>query len=45
MEAMVQEVTGVKALSLHHEISTVIGEEVVLFTFAQTPSFRNTEKK
>src|SRR3954467_15435557 len=27
MEAMVQEITGVKALSLHHDISTVTGEE------------------
>src|SRR6202451_195703 len=26
MEAMVQEVTGVKVLSLHHDISTVTGE-------------------
>ena len=29
LEAMVQEVTGVKVLSLHHDISTVTGEEVV----------------
>src|ERR1700756_4201015 len=39
MEAMVQEVTGVKVLSLHHDISTVSGEEVVLFTLAESPSF------
>src|SRR5205085_901354 len=32
MEAMVQEITGVPVLSLHHDISTVTGEEVVLFT-------------
>src|SRR6187549_2238857 len=32
MEAMVQEVTGVKVLSLHHDISTVTGEEIMLFT-------------
>ena len=37
MEAMVQEVTGVKVLSLHHDISTVTGEEVVLFTLAESP--------
>src|ERR1700694_4496554 len=30
MEALVQEATGVKALTLHHDISTVTGEEVVL---------------
>src|SRR5580704_11612981 len=45
MEAMVQEVTGVKVLSLHHDISTVTGEEVVLFTLVQPPSFRETKKK
>src|SRR5438132_12702369 len=27
LEAMVQRVTGVKALSLHHDVSTVTGEE------------------
>jgi uncharacterized protein YbcI len=45
MEAMIQEATGVKVLSLHHDISTVTGEEVVLFTLAQAPSFRETKKK
>ena len=45
MEAMVQEVTGVKVLSLHHDISTVTGEEIVLFTLAQAPFFRETKKK
>jgi uncharacterized protein YbcI len=45
MEAMVQEVTGVKVVSLHHDISTVTGEEVVLFTLAQSPLFRDTKKK
>jgi uncharacterized protein YbcI len=37
MEAMVQEVTGVKVASLHHDISTTTGEEIVLFTLAQPP--------
>ena len=45
LEAMVQEVTGVKVLSLHHDISTVTGEEVVLFTLAQVHFFRETKKK
>ena len=45
MEAMVQEVTGVKVLTLHHDISTVTGEEVVLFTLAVTPDFREAKKK
>ena len=45
LEAMVQEVTGVKVLSLHHDISTVTGEEVVLFTLAESPAFREAKKQ
>ena len=45
MEAMVQEVTGVKVVSLHHDISTTTGEEIVLFTLAESPLFRETKKK
>src|SRR3954464_690561 len=44
MEAMIQEATGVKVLSLHHDISTVTGEEVVLFTLAESPLFRDLKK-
>jgi len=45
MEAMIQDITGVKVLSLHHDISTVTGEEVVLFTLASAPTFREIKKK
>jgi uncharacterized protein YbcI len=45
LEEMVQEVTGVQVLSLHHDISTVTGEEVVLFILAESPPFRDTKKK
>jgi uncharacterized protein YbcI len=45
MEAMVQEVTGAKVLSLHHDISTLTGEEVVLFTLAESPILREARKK
>jgi uncharacterized protein YbcI len=45
MEAMILEAAGTKVVSLHHDISTVTGEEVVLFTLAETPSFRETKKK
>ena len=45
MEAMIQGITGVKVVSLHHDISTVTGEEVVLFTLSQSPLFRETKKK
>jgi uncharacterized protein YbcI len=44
MEAMVQEITGVRVLSLHHDISTVTGEEVLLFTLAQSPPCREIKK-
>jgi len=45
LEAMVQETTGVKVLALHHDISTVTGEEVVLFTLSESPLFRQAKKK
>jgi uncharacterized protein YbcI len=45
MEAMVQEVAGVKVVSMHHDISTVTGEEVLVFTLAESPLFRETRKK
>ena len=45
LEALVQQVTGVKAVSLHHDISTTTGEEVVLFTLAEPPLFRDLKGK
>jgi len=45
LEALIQEIIGVKVLSLHHDISTLIGEEVVLFTLSGPPSFREAKKK
>lgn len=45
LEKMVQDVTGIKVLSLHHDISTLTGEEIVLFTLAEPPLFRETKKK
>ena len=45
MEAMIQEAVGVKVLSLHHDISTVTGEEVVLFTLAESPDCRQAKKR
>ena len=45
MWAKVQDVTGVKVLSLHHDISTITGEELVIFTLAESPLFREPKKK
>jgi uncharacterized protein YbcI len=44
METMVQEITGIKVVSLHHDISTLTGEEVVLFSLAESPVVRETRK-
>ena len=44
MESMIQDVTGIRVVSLHHDISTVTGEEVVLFTLAESPLYRETRK-
>src|SRR5437868_6754385 len=45
MEALVQEATGTVVVSVHHDISTVTGEEVVLFTLAAAPVFRDAKRK
>ncbi len=45
IEAMVEEATGVKVLSLHHDISTITAEEVVILTLAAPPHFRDAKKK
>lgn len=37
LESLIHEVTGVKVLSMHHDISTVTGEEVVIFSLAEPP--------
>jgi uncharacterized protein YbcI len=45
METMVQAATGVNVVSLHHDISTTTGEEVMLFTLAQSPTFRDSKQR
>jgi uncharacterized protein YbcI len=45
MEAMVRDITGIKVLSLHHDISTTTGEELVIFTLAESPQFRDVKKR
>jgi DNA-binding response OmpR family regulator len=39
LESMVHEVVGVKVLTMHHDISTVTGEEVILFGLTEAPRF------
>jgi uncharacterized protein YbcI len=43
LEAMVEKVTGVKVVAMHHDISTITGEKVVLFTLARSPDFREAK--
>ena len=45
MELMVREITGVKVLALHYDVSTVTGEEVILFSLAEPPCFRDAKKQ
>jgi len=45
MVAMIEDAVGVKVVSLHHDISTVTGEEVILFTLESEPAFREVKRK
>ena len=45
LEAMVQKITSVRMLSLHHDIGIATGEEVVIFTLADSPLLRATKKQ
>jgi uncharacterized protein YbcI len=45
LEAMIANITGVKVISLHHDISTVTGEKVIIFTLAAPPPVRETKRK
>jgi uncharacterized protein YbcI len=43
LEAMVEKITGVKVVTMHHDISTMTGEKVILFTLAGPPDFREAK--
>jgi uncharacterized protein YbcI len=45
LSELVRQTTGVDVLSMHHDISTVTGEEFVLFTLQQQPDVRETRKR
>jgi uncharacterized protein YbcI len=45
LEAMIQEATGTSVKSLHHDISTITGEELVIFTLMESPQFREAKKR
>jgi len=45
LDRLVESITDIKPLSMHHDISTVTGEEVVIFTLASSPLYREAKKK
>ena len=45
LEALVSDITGVRIASLHHDISTRTGEEIIIFTLAESPQLREPVKR
>ncbi len=45
LEVLIQAITNVSVISLHHDISTVTGEEVILLTLASSPPYREMNAK
>jgi uncharacterized protein YbcI len=44
MQALVQGITGVPVVSLHHDVSTVTGEAFIILTLAEPPDCRPAKK-
>jgi uncharacterized protein YbcI len=44
VESMIEEATRSRVISMHHDISTVTGEEVVLFILSEAPQYRESKK-
>lgn len=45
LEALVADITGVGVCSLHHDISTRTGEEMIIFTLVASPQLREPAKR
>ncbi len=45
LEVLIKDITGVEPLSLHHDISTRTGEEIIVFSLAEAPQCRDARKK
>lgn len=45
LETLIEKITGTKVISLHHDISTVSGEEIIVFSLNSMPAFRQTTNK
>ncbi len=44
LDKLVRETTGVATLSLHHDISTRTGEEVIIFALMEAPECRESKR-
>jgi len=44
LESMVEQITGVKAMSMHHDVSTETGEELIAFILASSPLVRASSR-
>ena len=44
MELMIESACGSKVISLHHDISTTTGEEVIFFTLDKQPLYRESKR-
>ncbi len=44
LTTMIYDITGVRSISLHYDISTVTGEEFVIFSLTQAPQFRENKR-
>jgi uncharacterized protein YbcI len=40
LQTLVESITGTKAISLHHDISTIYGEEIIVFSLENAPQVR-----
>ena len=45
LDAVIEDITGSKPLSLHHDISTRTGEEVVIVTLCEAPDCRQPKQR
>ncbi|MCE3015002.1 MAG: DUF2294 domain-containing protein [Pirellula sp.] len=45
LEEIIRDITGVNPVSLHHDISTLTGEEIIIFTLIEPPNFREPKRK
>jgi uncharacterized protein YbcI len=44
LESIIEQAVGVKLVSVHHDISTVTGEEVIVFSLVEAPPCRPKKK-